>query len=287
MWSSLCSQSVWISGARAGVAVTTRPGLIGSLLVGLSAAKALAWSRGLPLVDVDHIEAHVYSAAMEYPAERGEPWPCVALVVSGGHTSLYRAESAVELELLASTLDDAAGEAFDKVAHLLGLSYPGGPSVSRLAAEGDPAAIAFPRYRPRPRPGEAPPRFPAFSFSGLKTAALLAIRDASDDAQTRADIARGFEEAVVETLAVKSLRALREHACERLVIAGGVGANRRLRDDLARRAPENVNVRFPSMALCADNGAMIALRGAELLDAGELAPLDLDVSATGEGAPLP
>src|SRR5262249_22509508 len=150
------------------VAVTTKPGLIGSLLVGVSAAKTLAWTRGLPLVPVHHIEAHVYAATME-TSDQDRPYPCLALVVSGGHTALYRARSETETEWLGATLDDAAGEAFDKVANLLGLPYPGGPSVSRLAEAGDPGSIRFPRYR---HAGDGP----AFSFSGIKTAVLYHVR---------------------------------------------------------------------------------------------------------------
>lgn len=279
----------------AGIAVTTRPGLIGSLLVGLSAAKALAWSRGLPLVDVDHIEAHVYSAAMEYPAERGEPWPCVALVVSGGHTSLYRAASAVELELLASTLDDAAGEAFDKVAHLLGLPYPGGPSVSRLAGQGDPGTLAFPRYRPRPRPGEAPPRFPPFSFSGLKTAVLYHLRGQDALAPTpapeaipdRADVAAAFQEAAVDSLVAPTLSAARELGLQRILVVGGVACNARLRERMGAAArAAGLESWFPSPAYCTDNAAMIAGLGWRHLRAGRRADLACDASPRSESRAL-
>lgn len=282
-------------GDLAGVAVTTRPGLIGSLLVGLSVAKALAWSRGLPLVDVDHIEAHVYSAAMEFPAERGEPWPCVALVVSGGHTSLYRAESAVELELLTSTLDDAAGEAFDKVAHLLGLAYPGGPSVSRLATQGDPASVAFPRYRPRPRPGESPPRFQPFSFSGLKTAVLYHLRGQDALAPTpapeaipdRADVAAAFQEAVVDSLVGPSLAAARELGLQRVLVVGGVACNARLRERMGEAAREaGLESWFPSPAYCTDNAAMIAGLGWQHLRAGRRADLSCDASPRSQGRAL-
>lgn len=278
-----------------GVAVTARPGLIGSLLVGLSAAKGLAWSRGLPLVDVDHIEAHVYSAAMEYPAERGEPWPCVALVVSGGHTSLYRAGSAVELELLASTLDDAAGEAFDKVAHLLGLEYPGGPSVSRLAAQGDPTRIAFPRYRPRPRPGEEPARFPPFSFSGLKTAVLYHLRGQDALAPTpppetipdRAHVAASFQEAVVDSLVAPSLAAATELGLERVLVVGGVACNARLRERMGQAArAAGLESWFPSPAYCTDNAAMIAGLGWQHLKAGRRADLACDASPRSQGRAL-
>jgi N6-L-threonylcarbamoyladenine synthase len=269
------------------LAVTRCPGLIGSLLVGLSAAKALAWCRGLPLLTVDHIEAHVYSAAMEYPRERPGPWPCVALVVSGGHTSLYCARSPLELELLASTLDDAAGEAFDKVAHLLGLPYPGGPSVSRLATEGDPARIAFPRYSPRPRRGQAAPRFPPFSFSGLKTAVLYHLRGQDALASTpepeaiedRAHVAAAFQEAVVDSLVGPTLAAARELGLERVLVVGGVACNRRLREKLGAAATAaGLESWFPSPAYCTDNAAMVAGLGWQHLQAGLLAPLDSDAS---------
>ncbi len=261
----------------AGIAVTTKPGLIGSLLVGLSAAKTLAWSRGLPLVAVDHVEAHVYSATME---RDDAPYPCVALVVSGGHTSLYRASSELAIELIASTLDDAAGEAFDKIGHLLGLPYPGGPSVSRLAAQGNAEAIRFPRYRPRD--GAV-----GFSFSGLKTAVLYHLRGGDalaatpppDAIEDRADVAASFEAAVVDALCEQTLRAAEAEGARIVLVSGGVACNRRLRDELGRRAAErDLEARFPSPAYCTDNGAMIAGLGWHLLSAGRVAALDLDAS---------
>ena len=257
------------------IAVTCRPGLIGSLLVGLSTAKAMAYSRGLPLVGVHHIEAHVYSATMELESA---PYPCLALVVSGGHTALYRAHSPTRLERVAQTLDDAAGEAFDKVAHLLGLAYPGGPSVSALAAEGDPRAIAFPRYRPKDgRIG--------FSFSGLKTAVLYHLRGgdalartpAPEDIPDRADVAASFQEAVVDALVTQSLKLAREEGFETVLVSGGVACNRRLRERFAQEG-QRAGVRsiFPSPAYCTDNAVMIAGLGWEHFRAGELAGLDLD-----------
>jgi N6-L-threonylcarbamoyladenine synthase len=259
------------------VAVTVRPGLIGSLLVGLSAAKALCWARGVPLVPVHHIEAHVYAAAME---QREAPWPCVALVVSGGHTALYRARSPLELEPLCATRDDAAGEAFDKVAHVLGLGYPGGPAVSRLAQAGDPRAIAFPRYHPRDGA-------PGFSFSGLKTAVLYHVRgqDASrptprpEDIPDRADVAASFEQAVVDCLVEQTLRAARREGLATVLVAGGVACNRRLREEMQARAQAaGVRALFPSAPYCTDNAAMIAGLGWELLRAGRAATLALDAS---------
>ena len=260
------------------IAVTCRPGLIGSLLVGVSAAKALAWTRGLPLVGVDHIEAHVHAATMER-AERVHP--CLALVVSGGHTALYRAESELELELLGTTLDDAAGEAFDKVSHLLGLGYPGGPAVSRLAESGDPRAIRFPRYRPRDgRPG--------FSFSGIKTAVLYHVRGQDALAATpapeaipdRADVAASFEKAVVDVLVGECLRAAREGGLDTVLVAGGVACNKRLRAEMTERASEvGVRAIFPSPAYCTDNAAMIAGLGWHLWRAGRVAGLELDAAS--------
>ncbi|MCB9914708.1 MAG: tRNA (adenosine(37)-N6)-threonylcarbamoyltransferase complex transferase subunit TsaD [Planctomycetes bacterium] len=259
----------------AAIAVTVRPGLIGSLLVGLSAAKGLAFSRGLPLVPVHHIEAHVHAATMELDEA---PYPCVALVVSGGHTSLYRVESALEMHLLATTLDDAAGEAFDKVAWLLGLGYPGGPAVSRLALEGDPRAIEFPRYR-------AKDGGLGFSFSGLKTAVLYHLRGGDPRNPTppaeaiadRADVAASFEQAVVDALVHETLRAAEQEGLERVLVAGGVACNRRLREEMtARGAARGLRAAFPSPAYCTDNAVMIAGLGHELLRAGRTAGLELD-----------
>ena len=265
-------------GAIEALAVTTRPGLVGSLLVGLSAAKGLAFARGLPLVAVDHIHAHAYSAVMEY---EGSPYPCVTLVVSGGHTALYLARSPLDLECLAATGDDAAGEAFDKVAHLLGLPYPGGPSVSALAAEGDPGAIPFPRYRAKP--GRA-----GFSFSGLKTAVLYHLRGHAPDAVTpapeairdRADVAASFQEAVVESLVRPTVECALERGVEHVAVVGGVACNRRLRQSMAEAAAAaGLEAVFPSPAYCTDNAVMIAGLGQHLVDAGLLADLDADVSS--------
>ncbi len=259
------------------IAVTVKPGLIGSLLVGLSAAKALAWVRGLPLVPVHHIEAHIYAATMEHAQA---PWPCLALVVSGGHSALYRARSALELELLGTTRDDAAGEAFDKVAHVLGLGYPGGPAVSKLAAEGRADAIAFPRFRPRD--GTV-----GFSFSGLKTAVLYHVRGQDARRPTpppaeipdRADVAASFEQAVVDVLVDETLRTAEREGLGTVLVSGGVACNRRLRTQMqARAADAGIRALFPSPAYCTDNAVMIAGLGWELLRAGRAAPLDQDAS---------
>jgi N6-L-threonylcarbamoyladenine synthase len=260
------------------IAVTTKPGLIGSLLIGVSAAKAIAWVRGLPLVGVHHIEAHVYAATMEHELV---PYPCLALVVSGGHTALYRAESPIEMRQLATTRDDAAGEAFDKVAHILGLGYPGGPKVSKLAEEGDAAAFAFPRFRAKDgRPG--------FSFSGLKTAVLYNVRGqdaraptpAPEDIPRRADVAASFEAAVVDALVDETLRTARAERLSTVLVAGGVACNRRLRAEMtARAAAAGVRALFPSPAYCTDNAVMIAGLGYEVFAAGRLADLALDAAS--------
>jgi len=259
------------------IAVTCRPGLIGSLLVGLSAAKALAFVRGLPLVGVHHIEAHSYAATMELDQP---PYPCLALIVSGGHTALYRADSALQLTPLASTLDDAAGEAFDKVGYLLGLAYPGGPSVSALAVSGNPTAIRFPRYRPKN--GEV-----GFSFSGLKTSVLyhlrggdaLAATPAPEDIPDRADVAASFEAAVVDSLVTNTITCARREGLEQVLVAGGVACNRRLREEMSRAGESaGIRIHFPSPAYCTDNAVMIAGLGWEMLRAGQLADWTLDAS---------
>jgi N6-L-threonylcarbamoyladenine synthase len=262
------------------IAVTNRPGLIGSLMVGVAAAKALSLALDVPLIGVDHIEAHLVAAMAEH---EDLEWPYVALVASGGHTSLYACRTPSTMACLGSTIDDAAGECFDKVAVLLGLEQPGGPAISKLAQEGNPKAVAFPRYRAKDGSLD-------FSFSGLKTAVLYFLkgpggkRDAPDRADlgvSRADVAASFERAVVDVLAARSLEAARREGAKDLVIGGGVAANRELRRVLAERAPDGLNLRFPSPSLCVDNGAMVAIRGAQLLAMGKHDALDLDVVATG------
>ncbi len=200
-------------------------------------------------------------------------FPFVALLVSGGHTMLVRVEGVGRYRLLGDTLDDAVGEAFDKTAKLLGLPYPGGPALAALAERGDPGRFRFPRPM-TDRPGLD------FSFSGLKTFALNTLREAGDDERTRADIARAFEEAVVDTLVIKCRRALRAAGVARLVVAGGVGANRRLRACLTQAAAEeNARVHYPRLEFCTDNGAMIAYAGCLRLAAGERAPLAVEAAA--------
>ncbi|MBS3745339.1 MAG: tRNA (adenosine(37)-N6)-threonylcarbamoyltransferase complex transferase subunit TsaD [Wenzhouxiangellaceae bacterium] len=231
------------------VAYTAGPGLAGALLVGASVAEAYAAAIDRPAVGVHHMEGHLLSPLLE---DDPPEFPFVALLVSGGHTMLVEVAEPGKYRLLGETLDDAAGEAFDKTARLLGLSYPGGPEVAKLAERGDSDRFSFPRPM-TDRPGLD------FSFSGLKTHTRLLIERESDDEATRADIAAGFERAVVETLAIKCKRALKETRLDRLVVAGGVSANRRLRAALDGALPGQVY--YPPPALCTDNGAMIALAG--------------------------
>ena len=245
-----------------GVAYTAGPGLIGALLVGAGVARALAWALDLPAVGVHHMEGHLLAPLMEDDPPRP---PFVALLVSGGHSQLVAVDAIGRYRLLGDTLDDAAGEAFDKSAKLMGLPYPGGPQLAKLAEQGTPGRFRFPRPM-TDRPGLD------FSFSGLKTQVLLAWRDCDQTDATRADIARGFEDAVVDTLAIKCERALDAAGSRVLVVAGGVGANRRLRERLqAMAAKRGGRVCFPRPELCTDNGAMIAFAGALRLQAGERA----------------
>ncbi|MCA9505407.1 MAG: tRNA (adenosine(37)-N6)-threonylcarbamoyltransferase complex transferase subunit TsaD [Myxococcales bacterium] len=250
-----------------GVAVTAGPGLVGSLLVGLSFAKALAFSRRLPFVGVHHLVGHLVAAEVSQTPGRPplEP-PYVGLVVSGGHTALYRVGSEGRPELLGETRDDAAGEAFDKVAKLLGLGFPGGPAVSRCAEGGDPRAIDLPRPMSRSQGLD-------FSYSGLKTAVALEIerRGGAEglDERTRADLAASFEAAVSESLVARAVRAMRAESSRRLAVVGGVAANRRLRRDMAEAgAREGFEAIFPAMDLCTDNAVMIAAAGTRLLRRG-------------------
>ena len=255
------------------VAVTAGPGLAGALLVGLAAAKAYALAWGVPLYGVNHLAAHVAVDTLEH----GPLPPCLALLVSGGHSSLLRVpDLAVEVEPLGATVDDAAGEAFDKIARLLGLPFPGGPHIDRLAREGDPAAVRFPRGLTGPR--DAPYDF---SFSGLKTAVarhVEALRRAGENVPT-ADVAASFQEAVVDVLTAKAVRAAREFGLDTLLIGGGVAANSRLRALAGQRcADAGVRLRVPRPGLCTDNGAMVAALGAHLLAAGAT-PSELDIPA--------
>ncbi|MCQ4167617.1 tRNA (adenosine(37)-N6)-threonylcarbamoyltransferase complex transferase subunit TsaD [Tahibacter sp. P2K] len=244
-----------------GVAYTAGPGLIGALLVGAAAARALAWSLEVPAIGVHHMEGHLLAPLLEAEAPQA---PFVALLVSGGHSMLIAVDAIGSYRLLGDTLDDAAGEAFDKTAKLMGLPYPGGPQLARLAEQGQSGRFRFSRPM-TDRPGLD------FSFSGLKTQVLLAWQNSDQSDATRADVARGFEEAMVDTLRIKCLRALEATGAKSLVIAGGVGANRRLRAQLAEAASrQGFRVFFPRPEFCTDNGAMIALAGALRLQAGQL-----------------
>jgi N6-L-threonylcarbamoyladenine synthase len=243
-----------------GVAYTAGPGLAGALLVGAAAARAMAWALGVPAIAVHHMEGHLLAPLLE--EDPPEP-PFVALLVSGGHSMLIEVKAIGEYVLLGDTLDDAAGEAFDKTAKMMGLPYPGGPALAKLAEQGRAGAFRFSRPM-TDRPGLD------FSFSGLKTQVLLAWQHSDHGEQTRADVARAFEEAIVDTLLIKCRRALQATGARRLVIAGGVGANQRLRAALAAAGEQDgFRTYFPRPDFCTDNGAMIALAGAIRLAHGQ------------------
>jgi N6-L-threonylcarbamoyladenine synthase len=263
------------------VAVTRAPGLVGSLVVGVAFAKAYALGLGIPVVGVNHIEGHLHSTALEH----GEgPWPAVAMVVSGGHTELVEVRGFGEYRWLGATRDDAAGEAFDKVAKLLGLGFPGGPIIDRLAAEGNPKAFDLPRPMLH-QPGLD------FSFSGLKTAVALAVEPHGPPPVPPglvADVAASFQAAVVDLLVARSMRALSETGARTLLLGGGVACNRELRRRLGEScAARGVTLRIPSPRLCADNAAMVALLGAWSLARGKESDPDLDAVASLEESGLP
>jgi N6-L-threonylcarbamoyladenine synthase len=262
------------------VAVTYAPGLVGALLVGVSFAKAIAFGRGIPCLGVHHMEGHLFGTALEH---RDAVPPFTALLVSGGHTMLVDVPEWGRYELLGRTRDDAAGEAFDKVAKLLGLPYPGGPHVERLAATGDPSRMRFarPMLRRDQRPGDAD--FYDFSFSGLKTAVLNAVRGGTADDHPH--IARAFHEAIVETLVEKTARAVEQHGRTRVVLGGGVAGNRTLVAAMRQRMKRlRAEVFAPSARIATDNAAMIARAGLFHFERGARAPLDLNAFAT---LPLP
>ena len=253
-----------------GIAYTAGPGLVGALMVGAAVGRSLAFALGVPSVAVHHMEGHLLAPMLE-----PEPpnFPFLALLVSGGHTQLVAVEGVGAYRVLGESLDDAAGEAFDKTASLLGLPYPGGPELAALAESGDPGRFRFPRPM-TDRPGLD------FSFSGLKTYAMNTLAGLPFDDRTRADVARAFEEAVVDTLVIKCRRALEQTALPRLVVSGGVGANRRLRETMAAAADAlSVSVHYPRVAFCTDNGAMVAYAGCQRLLAGAAEPLAFDVRA--------
>ena len=259
------------------IAVATRPGLVGSLVVGLTAAKSLALALGKPLVAVDHLEGHLYACQLAHPETN--VYPCLGLVVSGGHSSIYACDDPLSHRLLGGTIDDAAGEAFDKVASLLGLGYPGGPHIERVARSGKPNAFAFPRaFLHEERL--------VFSFSGLKTSVLQALKGkdarstgvAPPEALT-GDIAASFQEAVFDTLIFKTRQALLQTGLRKLGVGGGVAVNTRFRERLAMLAEElAIELFIPSAALCTDNAAMSGIALPKLL-AGRVESLDMDVNA--------
>jgi N6-L-threonylcarbamoyladenine synthase len=257
------------------IAVTCAPGLVGALLVGLSMAKSLSLATGKPLLGVDHIHAHIYACKLAFP---DLVWPCVSLVVSGGHTSLYHSKSEIDHELLGSTTDDAAGEAFDKVAKILQLGFPGGPIIDDLARGRDPKKVVFKRTVAESLD---------FSFSGIKTSVLYKVRGQDGkgpltmSADDRADVAAGFQEAVVDVLVEQALKACLRTRTWRLAVGGGVACNTRLREKLtARAAKEGITCYFPPARYCTDNAAMVAGLGYHLFQAGRIGDLSLDVVAT-------
>jgi N6-L-threonylcarbamoyladenine synthase len=261
-----------------GVAYTEGPGLVGALLVGAATARALAWALDLPSIGVHHMEGHLLAPLLE--ADPPAP-PFVALLVSGGHTQLVDVRAVGDYRLLGETLDDAVGEAFDKTAKLIGLAYPGGPELARLAERGTAGRFKFSRPM-TDRPGLD------FSFSGLKTQVLLAWQGSDRSEQTRADLARGFEEAAIDTLVIKCERALQASGAGTLVVAGGVGANRRLREQLAALSKRRgFRVCFPRPEFCTDNGAMIAFAGWLRLRVGQRESLAIRARPRWDMATLP
>ncbi|MGB0717052.1 MAG: tRNA (adenosine(37)-N6)-threonylcarbamoyltransferase complex transferase subunit TsaD [Phycisphaerae bacterium] len=262
------------------IAVTHRPGLIGALLMGLTAAKTLAWCWNKPLIAVDHIRAHATSAMIGIDVT---PFPGIALVVSGGHTSLFDVASPHEINELGSTIDDAAGEAFDKVAAILQLGYPGGPVIQKASDGGDPKAVAFPRTMLKPGSLD-------FSFSGIKTAVLYTVHGQgkteggleSLTPERMADIAASFQQAVVDVLVKKTIKAVQDKGYQHVLLGGGVAANRCLRTCL-ESACDSIGVRLhaPPMSLCTDNAAMIAALAEHMFARGEVTSLEVDAFPTG------
>lgn len=258
------------------IAVTRGPGLAGSLVVGMNAAKGLALGRGIPLIGVNHLEGHIYSSWV-YSSEVVKPppapqFPLLALLVSGGHTELNLMEDHLRYRRLGATLDDAAGEAFDKVARMLNLAYPGGPSIQKAAEDGDPAAFNFPRAK---MDGSWD-----FSFSGLKTAVLRVVRKLEEEHRPIpvANLAASFQAAVVDVLYSKTMKAAEEFDIKEIVVAGGVSANHALRDTFKKKSPLPVHI--PPLSLCTDNGAMIGSAGYFHYALGHSDPLNLDVLPT-------
>ncbi|HEX9386270.1 MAG TPA: tRNA (adenosine(37)-N6)-threonylcarbamoyltransferase complex transferase subunit TsaD [Anaerolineales bacterium] len=257
------------------IAVTRGPGLAGSLVVGMNMAKGLALGTNLPMIGVNHLEGHIYSSWIYNAGETAPPepqFPLMALLVSGGHTELNLMTDHLTYKRLGSTLDDAAGEAFDKVARLLGLSYPGGPSIQRAAETGDPTRFKFPRAK-LDNPYD-------FSFSGLKTAVLYEVNDLKKKRQTLPveDLAASFQAAVVDVLFKKTMQAARDYQAKEILVAGGVSANRALRQ--AFQSQDEFKVHIPAFSLCTDNAAMIAAAGYYRYSLGHISELDIDVQPT-------
>jgi N6-L-threonylcarbamoyladenine synthase len=251
-----------------GVAVTVGPGLVGALLVGIAAAKAVALATGAPFVGVNHLEGHILANAVEHGSDL---FPSVCLIVSGGHTMLVHMPARHRYELLGQTVDDAAGEAFDKVARFLGLGFPGGPALDRLARTGDPTAIRFPRAMADSGDYD-------FSLSGLKTAVVRHVRSerAAGREVDAADVAASFQEAIVDVQVSKTIEAAKHLKVDTVLLGGGVVANTRLRERIERAGSEaGLRVRFPEVSLCTDNGAMIAIAGASRLARGDRSSLSI------------
>ncbi len=258
-------ESQLASSAINGIAYTAGPGLMGALLVGAATARSLAWAWQVPAIAVHHMEGHLLAPMLE---ENPPEFPFVALLISGGHTLLVQVEGIGRYQLLGESLDDAAGEAFDKTAKMLGLGYPGGPRLSALAEQGT-AQIKFPRPM-TDRPGLD------FSFSGLKTFTMNTFNASGKTGQDKADIAAAFQQAVAETLSIKCKRALQQTGLKRLVIAGGVSANKQIRASLTQMvAKESAQLYFPRLEFCTDNGAMIAYAGCQRLMAGQQQGLEI------------
>ncbi len=252
-----------------GIAVTQGPGLVGALLVGFSFAKAYAYSQEIPWIGVDHLEGHVNSVFLEADPP---PFPYVALLASGGHTAIYFVRDYIDIELMGQTRDDAAGEAFDKVSKMLALGYPGGPLIGRLAEKGDPNCIKFPRAYLTKSDFD-------FSFSGIKTAVNRYIQTHSESYHSQIpDIVAGFQEAVVDVLSLKIIRAAQIKKCEHIALVGGVAANGRLREKVSKTAKQKgIETHIPSIQLCGDNAAMIAAVGYHYLRKGKVSRWDDDV----------
>lgn len=249
-----------------GIAYTAGPGLIGALMAGAAVARSLALSLDIPAVAVHHMEGHLLAPMLE---ENPPSFPFLALLISGGHTQLVEVSGIGEYKILGESIDDAAGEAFDKTAKMLGLDYPGGPALSKLAEEGNPSRFRFPRPM-TDRPGLD------FSFSGLKTHTLVTLEGTEGSPEDRRDVAAGFEEAVADTLTIKTRRALEASGLRRLVVAGGVSANQRIRRKLEAMAKAGrYEIAFPRLEFCGDNGAMIAFAGHQRLKAGQHEPSEI------------